>query len=508
MKAGFKPAFLKCGGYMKKILTSEQMKICDRNTIEAGTPSSVLMERAAQKIADIAMTKCIGAEKVLVVCGNGNNGSDGVLTALFLADNEYDCSIMFAGDREHLSHETAKNIKKAEEKGILFVDTPDFNSYSLIIDAIFGIGLSRPVEGRIAEIINRINASNAEVLSVDIPSGLSADTGRIMGVAVVADYTVAIEAVKRGHLVGDGVNCTGRLFVESIGIDTDIAGDSGLKVMTDEELRLIPRRKRNSNKGNYGRVLVIAGSVGMSGAAYLSAAAAYRCGAGLVEIYTPEENREILQTLLPEAIVTAYDKDFPDMITFRAALSRATAVVIGPGLGKSKTSEQIVRETYKCADAPLIVDADALNITAEKKIEFPTDVPIIITPHPGEMSRLTGADIKEMSADPVSFARIYAEENEVICVLKFARTVITDGNETFVNITGNPSMAKGGSGDVLTGVIAGMLCCDLSPIHSAALGAYIHGSAGDISEEYTHEAFPIARDIIDNLAPALKDGNR
>ncbi len=494
---------------MKRILTSEQMRICDRNTIESGTPSSVLMERAAKKVAELVNCNCVqDLEKVLVVCGNGNNGGDGILTALMLAaDEDCDCSIMLIGDREHISHETAKNIKIAESRGILFVDNPDFNSYTLIIDAIFGIGLSRPVEGRIAEVIEKINRASAPVVSIDIPSGISADTGRILGTAVKADVTVAIETVKTGHVTGEGINCTGKLYVAPIGISTDIAGDGMPLVVTDDDLKLIPKRKRTSNKGDFGRVLVIAGSVGMSGAAYLSAAAAYRSGAGLVEIYTPEENRQILQILLPEAIVTAYDKDAPDMSAFRSALARAAVVVIGPGLGKSGTSEMLVRETYKLADAPLIIDADALNITAEKELEFPADVPVIITPHPGEMSRLTGAGIKEMEASPVTFARSYAAENEVICVLKFARTVITDGTKTFVNISGGPSMSKGGSGDVLTGIIAGMLCCDLSPIHAAALGAYVHGAAGDITEQHTNEVYPTARDILDYL-PFAQNGNR
>ena len=248
---------------------------------------------------------------------------------------------------------------------------------------------------------------------------------------------------------------------------------------------------------------MIAGSEGMSGAAYLSAFAAYRCGAGIVEIFTPEANRQILQTLLPEAIVTAYEPLYFDEELLEAALFRAAVIVVGPGLGTGKYAEEIVSYVFENSPAPIIADADALNIKARNDISFPKDVPVIITPHPGELSRLTGISIKELSTDPWRITADLAIDNDIICVSKFSRTVISDGIDTFINISGGPSMAKGGSGDVLTGVIAGMLCCDLAPIHAAALGVYIHGLAGDISCMRMGEISPMARDIIDCLPEAL-----
>lgn len=488
---------------MKKILTSEQMRMCDTLTIESGVTSSRLMEKAAKAVAEVAVSS-FDPTRTLAVCGGGNNGGDGVLTALLLSRAGYSCDIYFVGDRDHTTAETAKRISEAQEEPfITFADNPDFDEYTLIIDAVFGIGLTRPVSGVAAEAIYKMNSTHTPVLAVDIPSGISADSGRRMGAAVMADATVAIETYKRGHALSDGINFCGTVYAKEIGISTQTV--SGVPVsFGKEDLSLIPKRKRDANKGTYGRVLVVGGSVGMCGAAFLSAFAAYRTGAGIVEIFTPSENRPVLQTLLPEAVVCSYDWENPDISALESAVARATTIVIGPGLGKSKTAEILVKKVFECANAPLIADADALNITAEKGIPFPTEVPVIVTPHPGEMSRLTGRQIRELAADPWSVAKAYAAENEVICVLKFARTVISDGEKVFVNMSGGPSLAKGGSGDVLTGVIAGMLCSDLSPIDAAAMGVYIHGAAGDLTAEKMGDYSPVARDVINAIPEVLK----
>ena len=242
----------------------------------------------------------------------------------------------------------------------------------------------------------------------------------------------------------------------------------------------------------------------MSGAAYLSACAAYRTGAGIVEILTPEDNRVILQELLPEAIVTTYSQNSLDINVIKSAVERASVIVVGPGLGTSLASKIIVKEVYKISASPIIIDADALNITAIERLDYPTEVPVIVTPHPGELSRLTERSVKELANDPWKFAVEYAKLKDVICVSKFARTIITDGKEVFVNMTGGPSLAKGGSGDVLTGIIAGMLCNGLSPIYAAAMGVFVHGLSGDLACDEMGVYSCMARDILNNIPQVMK----
>lgn len=491
---------------MKKILTATQMKECDHSTIAMGTPSAVLMQRAARAVF-LAVKDKYDLSNTLIICGSGNNGGDGLLVALDLWKEGFSCDIWYVGGDHAMSEETERRYNEALDECITFVTDPVMNEYSLIIDAVFGTGLSFAPEGKAREAIIKMNEAPAPVVSVDIPSGISADNGEALDVYVIADMTVTMEAYKRGHVKGCGVDASGKVICADLGIDTSFATiTDGIKPLAidEDDLSLIPRRRRDSNKGTFGRVLVIAGSKGMCGAAYLSAAAAYRCGAGIVEIFTHESNRVILQTLLPEAIVTTYDSIIHDADNLRYAIEQATVIVIGPGIGKDYNARVLVREAYDLSDAPIIIDADALNVTAMEGLEFPTDVPVIITPHPGELSRLTGKSIKSLSVDTWQSAMDYANDKDIICVSKFARTVITDGKNLFINMSGGPSLSKGGSGDVLTGIIAGMLASGLSPIGAASIGAYIHGRAGDIASERMGEFSPVARDVINAIPEVLK----
>jgi len=493
---------------MKKILTSRQMKKCDMLTIFRGTPSVTLMERAARSVFDNIMDSGFCLDKVLVVCGSGNNGGDGLLVAKYLYEADVPCNVWYVGEGHTMSEETEELYLELSSSEIEFVESPNISEYTLIVDAILGTGLSFPAQGLIKDAINVINDSDAHVVAVDIPSGISSDTGAIMGCAVCADMTVAIQEYKRGHFMSDGVDASGKVICTDIGIKTEEAfngADISLFALCENDLHLIPKRKRSSHKGEFGRVLIIAGSKGMSGAAYLSAMAAYRSGAGLVEIFTHEANRQILQSLIPEAIVTVYDPLVFRTEALYSAMERASVIVIGPGMGTDTTAVRIVEEVFEHSMAPLIVDADALNIKAREQIPFPNDVPVIVTPHPLELSRLTGINVKELSRDTVESALKFARENDVICVSKFARTVITDGESVFVNMSGGPSLSKGGSGDVLTGVIAGMLCSDLSPLLAASIGAYVHGAAGDISAKEYGEYSPLARDVLDSIPLVLRN---
>ncbi len=484
------------------------MKKCDAAQISAGTPSYTLMERAAQAITKEIYRLGWEKKQILVVCGSGNNGGDGLIAARLLHLAGAHVSICFVGEMERCTPETKQAYTDAAESGVSFVGEPEWESYGLIVDALFGIGLSRAPEGVFEQVIRKINHSGAKVLSVDIPSGIDADTGKAPGTAVQADVTVSLAAYKRGHVLGDGVGHSGKVICADIGIGTDLFDadeqECPAYVIEERELSLIPKRKKDANKGTFGRVLVIGGSRGMCGAAYLCAKAAYRSGAGLVEIFTCEENRQPLQILLPEAIVTAYTGDVPEPALLHSALERASIVVIGPGLGQGNAARMLVRETFRKVQVPLICDADALNVCARESLAYPSDVPVIVTPHPGEFFRMTGQNIETIAADPQTSAAHYARENGVICVLKFARTVITDGNVLFVNMSGSPALSKGGSGDVLCGVIAGMLCSGLSPVGAASIGVYVHGKAGEEAEAVYGEYSPLASEVCDRIADVLK----
>lgn len=488
---------------MLRILDSDQMRICDRLAVGSAPSADFFMKRAAAGIFDCAV-KHMNPERTLIAVGSGNNGGDGLLCALMLKNAGYKCEILYCGGQRRLSKELERIMSEVKMSCIDFIDNPDYSSYTLVIDAIFGIGFHGEPDEATVKIINGINDSSVPVLSVDIPSGLDADTGRISKVAVKADRTVTMQTYKKGLLQKHGVDYAGIVTVAKLGISTDIIEDDTPYTIEKSDLSLIPKRERSSHKGTFGRVLIIASSVGMCGAAYLSALAAYRSGAGIVEIFCPEENRIPLHVMLPEAIVTCYESDCFDSSLLENSLGRATCVVIGPGLGKSDLSRRIVKESFEKVYSPVIIDADALNIVAEDMLMYPTDVPVIITPHPGEMSRLVGQSVAEVSRDPVFITKQYALEHDIICVTKFAKTVISDGSNVFINTSGGPVLSKGGSGDVLTGVIAGMLCADLSPMGAATIGTYIHGAAGDVTAEKSGDYSPLAHEVADAISKVIK----
>ncbi len=278
-------------------------------------------------------------------------------------------------------------------------------------------------------------------------------------------------------------------------------------VYTDEVLEKIPQRKKDANKGTYGHVLVIAGSRGMSGAAYFSALSAYKVGAGLVRIFTVEENRIILQTMLPEAIITIYEPD-NYVKTLKEVLSWATAIVIGPGMGEGEMAQKITEQVLASSLLPMVVDADALNIVAKKKMSVLFGKNMVITPHLGEMSRLVGMSIDEIKRDKLAVARKYALNHQVHVLLKSEETlVVSPSGEEYKNTSGSPALAKAGSGDVLSGVIVGLFCLGYNIFSAASLGTYIHGKSGEVAAKKYGEHSTIARDIIENISCVMKKEN-
>ncbi len=536
---------------MNRILTAAEMFLCDRTEIEAATPSRVLMYRAARACADAVRQMLESkptAGKVAILCGSGNNGGDGMLCARLLREYGFDTFIVCAfSDGDSLSAECAYRYEEARAAGVsvltadAFLRDTDVIEIALIVDALFGIGLTREITGVYADLIDAANAYASKhavpTVAVDIASGVFADTGKVSAHTFRAAHTLAINNAKRGHLLYPGAQYTGALTVLDIGIPItplDGAAD-GIPVytLTDDDVRaMLPARQPDSNKGTNGRILIVAGAKNMCGAAYLSALGAYRTGAGLVEIFTCEDNRIPLQTLIPEAILTTCDPaDTPTACEkLQASLSRAAAVVIGPGLGTSDHAAALLDTVLTHTRVPTVLDADALNIIAslhqplvdasegggtrsvtEGVIRFnsaatsgttthtSSAVPFIMTPHPGELSRLTGIALPALLDDHITCAVHYAKTTGTIVNAKNTRSVITDGKTAFLNPTGTSALAKGGSGDVLTGITAALCAQGCEPLYAAALAAYLHGRAAEHVTARMGARAPLAHEIADAL---------
>lgn len=495
---------------MKYILNSREMKQCDENTMQRrGMLSAVLMERAAlATMQEIVKRYPDPATKVLVVCGSGNNGGDGVAVARLLYLKGYNVTIYFAGNREKATEETKRQMFIAEQYGVEISDEYPKDIVGVIVDALFGIGLSREVTGKYAEILQKMTEQDGYKVAVDIASGISADTGAVMGTAFVADLTVTFGFIKAGQLLYPGAEYTGELKVADIGIDEQSLYEikPELKVLETSDLNRLPRRVNRSNKGSYGKLLILAGSKQMAGAAVFAAKAAYRMGCGLVRVATVEENRIILQEQVPEAVLAVYNNG-TDVVEFvETQLHWADAVVAGPGISQSDLSERMLYELLKRIQVPCLCDADALNLLSKHPDWWKLlQSPLVITPHLGEMARLTGRPITEIRDRLVQTAQEFAMEHQITVVLKDARTITAqpDG-QSYINVSGNHGMATAGAGDVLSGVVGALLAQKLDMYLAAALGVFIHGLAGDAAAERVGHCAMMASDIVDGLMDVLR----
>ncbi len=474
---------------MLKILTSGEMKGADEAAMEMGLPSLVLMERAALSVMDVIDEEELDTSDVLIVCGTGNNGGDGAAIARLFAERGEKVSILFPCGTSKVSEQLGTQLKVLGHYDVDEVSCYETGRYSLVIDALFGIGLSREVTGKAAEVIKRINEDDAFVLAVDIASGLDGNTGEVCGCAVKADITVTFAAAKRGHFLNKGPAFTGDLFVQNIGIPLDNAEDAVISV-EDDDFESLPLRDETGNKGTFGKLLVVAGSRDMCGAAYFTAAAALKSGIGMVRIFTSEKNRTALSVLLPEALITTYEEEKYDKEALKKAYEWADAVAAGPGLSVSGISEEILRDLLDMNKKPMVMDADALTIMAAgPELWEKVDFPCVITPHMGEMSRLCGKSIADIKKDPIAAASGFVSAHKVTCVLKDAATVIaySDGR-VFINTSGNSALATAGSGDVLTGLIAGfMLQYGDTDLPVEAMAVHYHGRLGEAAAEEASE---------------------
>lgn len=496
---------------MRYLVDGNEMKQIDKTTIErTGIPSMVLMERAALAVAE-EIRRRVDAPSVLCVCGCGNNGADGLAVARLLTEWGIPASVLALGREEHATEEWRVQRRIVENLAIPVVTNPEPEEYTVIVDALFGIGLGRDLEGSYAEWVERINQSRAWVISVDMPSGISAADGRVLGTAVMADLTVTFGVGKAGLLFYPGALYAGEVLVKQIGFpQRNIeAVRPQLYTFDREDLALLPPRRPDANKGTAGKLLLIAGSRNMAGAAALAARAAYRMGAGLVRVLTPAANREILQILVPEAVLAAWEGTQDMQEKLEASLSWADVVAAGPGIGMDNEAEALMEALSACAGRQkgksYVLDADALNIlSANRQLWKGFSGCSIITPHMGEMARIMGAELSEVQKNRIALAKKAGMEYNVICVLKDARTVVSAGEGAcYVNESGSSGMATAGSGDVLCGMIAGCLAMGLERRKAAELGVYLHGLAGDEAKKQKGEHAMTAQDIAEGITAVL-----
>lgn len=484
------------------------MQKADSHTIqEIGVPSVVLMEHAAEQTVAVMEEEGMDLSDILIVCGSGNNGGDGFAIARLLQEKNKKVTVFFAGKESSMSGECRIQAKIVKNLGIPVVTTMPEKEYTVIMDALFGVGLNREINGEYRKIVEEMNRRKGFKIAIDIPSGVHAENGQILGVAFRADLTVTFQCEKLGMVLFPGSDCAGKIVIRKIGIDTSIfahAQEVSYTLERTDLSKMLPKRTPNTHKGSYGKVLMITGSQGMAGAAFFSALAAYTCGAGLVQIYTDEANRAILQQLLPEAIISGYMGY--DEEELKTLLGWTDVICIGCGLGKSHLAEKLVMKTLEHAEVPCVIDADGINLLAcHKELLRTVNVPVILTPHMKEMSGLLGCSVQEIVEDRFRKLQEFTTQYPVTCVLKDARTVVAERtNPFFVNTAGNQAMAKAGSGDVLAGVITGLLAGKIPPYRSAVLGVYLHACGGDAAKMKLGSYSVLARDLIAGVGQCMK----
>ncbi len=484
---------------MRHIYTNKEAKEIDTHAIHTvGIPSLVLMEKAAMTVAAVLMERENRECRILAVCGTGNNGGDGIAAARILRQQGYSAAVTVIGQTEHMTEETKKQMAIAVgcHVPVLPPSAITDGQFDIMLDAVFGIGLSREVEGIYEKILEEINHSGATIYALDVPSGIHAGTGAVPGTAVKADCTVTFGVNKIGLVLYPGCEYAGEVIVGDIGfpMESVLSVDSSVYLYETEDLKRMPQRKRRSHKGTFGKVLVVAGSETMSGACYLAARAAYSTGAGLVRAVSTENNRDVILSALPEALFSARE-EISDILDW------ADAIVIGPGLGLSKEAEELMQYVLENSSVPTVIDGDGIrlcrNLTDSLSDNF------ILTPHLKEMSYLTGESVPLIQENILSAVKKAAGDWRCILAGKDARTIVSDGKDTYVNVSGNNGMATGGAGDVLSGIIAGLLAQRMEPFEAAKLGVYLHGLSGDIMAKEKSAYSLMASDIITGISRIL-----
>lgn len=496
---------------MEAILSAEEMKQCDENTSERfGLQPLVLMERAALGVLDALIEEQLSLSYVLVVCGSGNNGGDGFAIARLLMEKRIPVEVVFAGNEASCTPETRIQWEIASRYGVVINRTIEEKAYNTVIDALFGIGLNRELSDHYQEVIagmNRLKERGAVLVSVDIASGIAADTGAVMGAAVRADLTVTFAYKKIGQLLYPGAAYSGKLIKKEIGITEASFGEMvpGTFALEASDLVFV-KRPAYSNKGTFGKVLLIAGSEAMAGAAVLSAKACFKSGCGMVQVFTHVKNRQVLIESLPESIVTVYDREI-DPAALMKAMEWADLIGIGPGISLDPMAKTLLNEVFLHSTKPLVIDADAITLLSKQRelLNSGRGRTVIMTPHIGEYCRFMQLEKSEVVGDLIGSARRLAREYGVICVCKDARTIIAEPSGVCrINLNGNSGMASAGTGDALFGIICGLLAQGMQPFDAASYGVFLHGAAGDLAAGRCGEHGMLASDLIDAMREYLQ----
>jgi hydroxyethylthiazole kinase-like uncharacterized protein yjeF len=510
------------------LVTANEMQKIDRSTIESfGLPGRILMENAGRGATQFFLEQFKDAKnkKVGVIAGRGNNGGDGFVIARYLAQKGIRVTVYLLSEHQKVSGDAAANLQLLSPLKVPVIEMPDATSFSahetamrheeIWIDAILGTGLRSDVKGFFKDVINFINHSNKPVFAVDIPSGLNSDTGQPCGACVWADATATFAFAKTGHFLFPGADYTGNLKIIDIGVPPHIANDvSPLQyLLTPDLIRTVfSPRPSNAHKGHTGHLLVIAGSTGKTGAAVMTATSAMRSGAGLVTLGIPASLNPVLEVQvietmtepLPETVNGILDETSVNRIM--DLLSDKKCLAIGPGIGTATGTQKLFKHLLQENTKPVVIDADGLNILAGHiEILKDLDTPVVLTPHPGEMARLIGTTSADVQKNRIKCARDFSTKFNVHVVLKGAGTVVAhpDGR-VFINPTGNPGMASGGMGDVLTGIIAGFIAQGHSPELAAHAGVYLHGAAADSLVKNKGPFGYLATDVMNTLPEVIK----
>lgn len=510
-----------------KAATSKEMQLIDKKSIsDYGIPGIVLMENAAIQVVREMEVRYgdLSGERITIFAGKGNNGGDGLAIARHLMNKGSKVSVYLLAMESSIEGDALTNLKIFKRMGGEMNCSDSFdpdilkNAIScsnLVVDAIFGTGLSSDVKGFHADVISLINSARKPTVSVDIPSGISADTGNILGAAVRADLTVTFGLPKIGLLVYPGAGYTGELKIVDISIPKVMKEVESLQtnLLTIEEVRgMIPERMADSHKGSFGHVGVIAGSVGKTGAAAMASLASLKVGAGIVSLAAPSSLNRILAQKLTEVMTFPLPEGREGFIGSQAEgkilefLSDKDVAAIGPGISTDKGTQELMRRLVKSVSLPIVIDADGINaFVGYTDLLKNAGVPLILTPHPGEMAGLLGIGPSDVQADRIGISRRFASEYHLYLVLKGARTIIAEpSGAVYINPTGNPGMATAGTGDILTGIIAGLVAQRLDMGNAVRLGVFLHGLAGDMAAKEMGEAGMIAGDLMNMIPGAIR----
>ncbi len=509
------------------VVTGKEMKHIDQVAMDQwNIPELVLMENAGKAVVEVIKEQFprIKGKKIIIIAGKGNNGGDGLVVARHLSNQGADVKVFTLGNKDYrgaalVNYRMAQKLPiqwyKIENKNSIHLLNLALHYTDIVIDALFGTGFKGEAQGLAAETIETINGSSSYKIAVDVPSGLNADTGTVSGPCIQADLTVTFALPKLGLFIGSGDQFAGKVVVKDIGIPPLLIESLGLErqIITKEMVALnLPRRRKDSHKGSFGHLLIIAGSLGMMGAAYLAVGGAYSLGAGLVSVCVPQSIQSSLASSCPEAMIWPVSETNEGTLGFVSGpeiinkVQGKTAIVFGPGLGQHNEIQSLLKWLISQVEVPLIIDADGLNaLAADWDVLKEAKSKIIITPHPGEMARLLGISTGQVQKQRLQLACSLAKEKGIYVVLKGYKTIIaTPEGKVFINPTGGPALATAGTGDVLAGMIGAMV--GQTPDLSQALltAVYLHGLAGDRVAEEIGEISSKATDLLQAIPKIIK----